>query len=350
MKIDAFTHVMPKGYLARLERAAAGTKMGSFISAITSPGLYDLDARIRVMDEFGIDQQVITLSSPPIEAAVENPKQAAELAVVANDEIAEMAARYPARFIPVGTIAMNNMDAAVKETERCLRDLGMKGILIYSNARRRAIDHAEFFPFYSMMAKAGLPIWIHPARGLDYADYVDETESKYEIAMAIGWAYETTLAMTRLVFSGVFEQCPGIKFVIHHAGAFVPLLEKRLAGIYSPNRPGADFTYKVAATGATAKLKKAPIDYFRMFYTDTVGHGSTVAVVAAYAFFGVSKLLFGTDSPFDFDNGREFTREHLGVIDNLMICPEEKELIYAGNFERLIGLRSGFGRLEISAG
>jgi len=330
MKIDAYTHVLPRPYLDRIAKL---TSASSGVQFWAVPELTDMEARLRVMDELGIDQQVITLASPPIEAVAREPKLAAELARVANDGIAEIAAQHPTRFIAIGAVALNGAESALKEAERCLNELGMKGILVYTNVLGRALDGPEYRPFFAMMAARGLPIWIHPARGSDRPDYTDETESKHDIAMVFGWSYETTIAMTRLVFAGILDEFPAIKIVTHHAGAMVPLLEKRVASIYSSNRE-RPYTYRNGK--GEAELKRQPIDYFRMFHVDTVGHGSLLAVMGAYAFYGADHLLFGTDAPFDFQGGREFTRAHLEVMEQILIPPSEKEMIFHRNLTRLI--------------
>jgi aminocarboxymuconate-semialdehyde decarboxylase len=191
------------------------------------------------------------------------------------------------------------------------------------------------------MERSGLPVWLHPARGPDYPDYEGETGSKYDINMVFGWAYDTTLAMTRLALSGYLEQLPKLKIIVHHAGAFIPVLANRVESIYGGGRSGYQperrFSYRVAATGETAHLSRPPIEYLRMFYTDTVSHGSLAAVSAAYGFFGARNLLFGTDAPFDFAEGRIFTRSHRAVVDSMVITPSDRALIYGGNLQRLIG-------------
>jgi len=331
MIIDAFTHLASPAFLEKFGGALGD--IGIHAPYATIKGLYDLDARLRVMDELGVDRQVVTVPGPPLEAAAPDPARATALARLFNDGIAEIAAKYP-RFIPVGAVALTDIDAALRETERCIDELGLKGMLVYSNVRRRALDSPEYFPFFALMERYGLPIWLHPARGNDYADYVDEQESKYSIAAIFGWSYDTTLAMTRLVMSGYFEQLPKLKIIVHHAGAMVPLLAPRIARSYGPG----PHIYRVAATGEMRTLARPPLDYYRMFYTDTVSHGSLAAVGAAYGFFGAKQIMFGTDAPFDFEEGRAFTRDHRAVIDTMLMCPEDRALIYSGNIRRLLNL------------
>lgn len=330
MKIDCFTHVMPQPYIDRFKQAVSGFYLGDLPSLI--PEMVDIHPRLEMMDRHGIDRQVLTIATPPIEEVVEDPQLAAELATVANDAIAEMAARRPDRFLAVGTIAMNNMDAAVREAERAITQLGMKGILIYSNCQGRAIDAPEFMPFYALMAQLDLPIWLHPARTPMRADYLDEDRSQHAMWQIFGWPFETSLAMTRLIFAGVLDRHPDLKIITHHAGAMIPYFDKRIEYVY----PLFDTLGQLG--DSLQRLHKPLIEYYRMFYNDTAVMGSIGGMHAAYAFFGADRLLFGTDAPFDTHGGDLFTRETLFSIEALPIPPAEKAAIYAGNLTRLLKL------------
>jgi predicted TIM-barrel fold metal-dependent hydrolase len=320
---------MPQNFYQRLKAAMTGP---DYLSGMldSMPELADMDRRIAIMDDLGVDQQVITLSSPPLEIAISDPVVAAELARVANDEIAAVAANRPDRFIPVGIVAMNNPEAMVTEAERCLTELGMKGVLIYTSAKGKPLDLPEFKPFFELMAKLDAPIWLHPARGGGQPDYAGEDVSKYWIWQVFGWPYETTAAMTRLVFDGIFDRHPDIKIITHHAGAMLPFFDKRVEWVY--DRPGLPELVQ-----AKEKLRLNPSDYFRMFYNDTALMGSIAGMQAAYAFFGSQRLLFGTDTPFDGLGGEGFTADTLKSIDAMPIPPAEREAIYSGNLQRLIG-------------
>ncbi len=329
MKIDSFTHVMPQNFYQRLKAAMTGP---DYLSGMldSMPELADMDTRVAIMDRQGIDQQVVTLSSPPLEVAIDDPHLAAELAMVANDEIAELAAKRPDRFIPVGIVAMNNPDSMVTEARRCLDDLNMKGVLIYTSAKGKPLDLPEFQPFFDFMADRDVPIWLHPARAGNQADYVGEPASKYWIWQVFGWPYETTAAMTRLVFDGLFDRHPDIKIITHHAGAMLPFFDKRVEWVY--DRPGMP-----ELNQAREKLQKKPSDYFRLFYNDTALMGSIAGMQAAYAFFGGERLLFGTDTPFDGMGGEGFTADTVKSIEAMPIPPAEREGIFSGNLLKLIG-------------
>ena len=334
MKIDIFTHVMPQSYIDRfMAKLGPDFYLGNLPKLI--PEMVDMSHRIALMDDLGIDKQVVCLATPPIEEAIDDPAEAADMARCANDGIADLVAQNSERFVGIGTIAMNNMAVAVDEARRCIEQLGMRGMLLYSNARGQAIDHDEFMPFYEYMEQVDLPILLHPARTPEYADYVDETSSRYAMWQIFGWPYETSMAMTRLIFAGVFDRYPGVKFITHHAGAMIPFFDKRIEYVY----PLFD---KMGALGdALERLEKPLIEYYRMFYNDTAVMGSVGGMTAAYAFFGADKLLFGTDTPFDTLGGRRFTEETVFSIEALPITPAEKTRIFSGNALSMLHLDQG---------
>jgi uncharacterized protein len=329
-KIDCFTHIMPRGYYDQLRvHLPPGDDLGRMIDAM--PDIADPRLRLKIMDRHGVDAQVITISSPPAEVLVHDGEQAAALARRANDEIAEFAAGTGGRFIPVGTVAMNHPQHMVDEARRCIGQLGMKGVLIYSSAAGRALDLPEFAPFFAAMAELDHPIWLHPARGARQPDYRGEETSKYWIWQVFGWPYETTAAMTRLVFSGVFDRHPDLKIITHHAGAMAPFFEGRIEAIYTaPQLP--------ELKDAAARLKRPPAEYFRMFYGDTALMGGVGGMTAAVSYFGTDHLLFGTDTPFDGRGGDLFTTRTLASIEALAISPAQRAALFAGNARRLLHL------------
>lgn len=332
MKIDCFTHVMPTEYTKQLEANSTGYgELGALHKMM--PELDDLPLRISIMDDLGVDMQCITIGSPPIEVAIPDVATGARLARMANDGIVEMASKHPDRFIPIGNIAMNDMKEAEKETRRCIEELGMKGILIYSNDRKYAIDGDQYQGFYAMMADYDLPIWLHPERQSSQADYDNEDESYYAIWQIFGWPFATSAAMARLVFSGLFVKHPNIKFITHHAGAMIPFFEKRIEHVYPLFQKG-----NAHLRAAIDKLEEPIINYFKKFYNDTAVMGSTGAMTNAYSFFGADHLLFGTDSPFDMHGGRIFMGETIRSIDSMLVHQDEKEKMYSGNAIKLLKL------------
>jgi aminocarboxymuconate-semialdehyde decarboxylase len=150
------------------------------------PSIVDLDARFRIMDEFGDDyRQVLTLGSPPIEAF---PAQAtSDLARAANDGMAEIVSRHPQRFAGfVASLPMNDIDAAVAEAQRAIGELGALGVQMFTNINGRPLYAKQTLPLFDLMAGFDLPVWLHPARGADFADYPTTRASRRAITRSGG--------------------------------------------------------------------------------------------------------------------------------------------------------------------
>ena len=333
IKIDAFSHITPAKYLEALRKASS--KVGARKVAPTQPlsqPLYDLEYRFRIMDKYDGLVQVLTLGFPAIEDVTDSEK-AVGLAKLANDEMAELVLKYPDRFVAaLAYLPMNNMDAALREADRAINDLKFRGVYVNSHVNGKPLDSAEFMPLYEKMSQYNLPIYIHPHRNKDFADYRTEKESKYDINSVFGWLYDTTVAMTRLVFSGILERYPNLKIVTHHCGAMVPYFHERIVQHYSKNEMVYGVRYMKGLT-------KAPIDYFKMFYTDTAIHGNTPALMCAYNFYGTDHLLFAADMPLgDREFGTRSYRQTINAIEEMDIIDGEKKKIFEDNARRLLRL------------
>lgn len=333
MKIDIFSHVFPQRAFDRFFEAAPKLKdMGKRVRNVRM--LFDLDLRFRIMDQFGDYQQVISMASPPVEA-FSGPDVTPQLARIANDEMAELVSRHPGRFPGfVASLAMNHPAEAEKELHRAMRDLGARGVQIFTNVEGKPLDREEFRPLFEAMAGYDLPVWLHPTRGAAFSDYAAEDRSLYEIWWTFGWPYETSVAMARLVFSGIFDRLPGLKVITHHMGAMVPYFEGRVG--HGWDQMGTRTT-DVDYTAFRRSMKKRPLDYFKMFYADTALFGSLAGTRCGLDFFGVERVLFASDTPFEPEPG-VYIRETVDIIDKLEITAEERERIYWKNAKALLKL------------
>jgi len=334
MKIDIFNHIFPKKFYQKMmEIAPAHKDMGKRVREV--PVLYDLDARFRVMDQFDDYAQVICIASPPIEVLAD-PKVSPDLARVANDGMAEYVAKYPARFPGfIASLPMNHPEAALAETVRAIDDLKAVGVQLFTNVNGRPLDLPEFKPIFAKMAEYDLPIWLHPARGANSPDYASEQKSKYEIWWTLGWPYETSVTMARLVFAYYFDEFPNLKIITHHLGGMIPYFEGRVGpGWDQLGTRTSDEDYTVVLK----KLKRPHLEYFKMFYADTALFGSVAGTKCGLEFFGVDNVLFGSDSPFDPEKGPRYIRDTIRVIDSLPIPNEDRKKIYEGNAKRLLRL------------
>ena len=329
LKIDAYSHIVPPKYREVL-RKVVPEEVESKIDPHST--LYNLEHRFEVMDKYEPLRQVLTLAWPPIEAVAE-PAKAAELARMANDEMADLVHKHPDRFVAaIGILPMNNMDAAMQETDRVINDLRFRGVYIHTPINDKPLDLPEFMPLYDKMAQYNLPIFIHPMTTYDYSDYRTEDRSRYKIFSTFGWPYETTAAMARLVFSGTLEKYPGLKFVTHHCGGMVPYFAERLIEF-------AQLPELKGTKEDKVSLRLDAADYFKMFYADTAIHGNTPALMCAYAFFGADKLLFGADMPLgDTERGHRNYRQTINAIEAMDISDVERKKIYEDNARSLMML------------
>jgi aminocarboxymuconate-semialdehyde decarboxylase len=335
LKIDIFNHIWPVPFFQALQKVVPNFRdMGKRVTSI--PMLMDLELRFRVMDRFDDYVQILSMSSPPLEAMAPDPATAQELVRIANDSVAEICVRYPDRFPGfIAILASNNPQGMIDETRRAIEDLGAVGVLLYSNAAGRPIDGPEFEPLYAMMERYDRPIWIHPTRTAAFADYQTESKSKYEIWWTLGWPYETTVAMSRLVFSGVLDRYPALKVITHHGGGIAPMLEGRLGpGWDQLGTRTSDEDYVVLLKS----LHRRPLDYFRLFYADTALFGSAGATRLALEFFGPQHFLFASDSPFDPEQGPMYIRETIRILEALEVTDAERARIFHGNAIELLGL------------
>ncbi len=333
-KIDVFTHIWPEAYFKALigivgEMHAITARSGRV------PMMTDLDRRFEVMDMFGDDYcQVLSLAAPALEA-IGTPEQALELSRIGTDAMAELCAKHPRRFPGfIGQAPLSNPEACVDECRRAIEEKGAVGMQIYTNVKGKPLDLEEFAPFFDYMAKAGKPVWMHPARAQDFPDYQTENRSEYEIWWTFGWPYETSAAMARMVFSRFFDRFPGLKVITHHAGGMVPFFEGRVGPGW--DQMGKRTTDRDLAPVLSA-LERPHLEYFREFYADTASFGSRKAIEHAVEFFGEERVLFASDAPFDPEGGPMYIRETIRILDAL----EDEALkrrIYQDNAVALLGL------------
>jgi uncharacterized protein len=333
MKIDIFNHVMPPRYLELMKQHSTDEGIVKRMSSLRM--LWDIEARVQMLEEqFPDVQQVLTLSLPAPEL-VGGPELAPELARIANDDMAAMVARWPEKFPAfIASLPMNNIEAALAEMDRAIGELGARGVQVCTNVNGRPLDEPAIFPVFERVTNThDLPIFMHPARPATRADYVNEAISKYEIWQVLGWPFETSVAMARMVFSGFFERLPNLRLITHHCGAMIPYFAGRAETLWaqlgSRSADGSD-------AELLKRMKKTPIEYFKMFYADTVLGGSASALRCGLDFFGADRVLFASDCPFDPEGGPMFIREGIRSIDDLQLSEEDQEKIYRQNALKLL--------------
>ena len=318
-RIDAFTHVLTEEFYETL------VADHEFKGLSGDPSFFwDFENRIDDMDEFGIDKQVLTIALPPIWQGMDDD-DALELTKLANDEIRRVAEEFPDRFIPVGTVPKVSGEF-MDEFDRCIDDLGMAGIQIFSNVDGQPIDRPAFHPLYERADRNDVPLWIHPQLH-EWYDWASE----YMEHRLFGWPFDTTLALSRLVFSGVMDEYD-LDVLAHHMGGMVPFYGGRIDSFYESRM---EFPENYQDTDLP-DLDRPVSDYFRDFYADTAVSGSLPAHELGYSFFGDDRLVFGTDYPFGPRRGRKWVEAGLRNVDDMRVSDETRRRILADNLLELV--------------
>lgn len=345
MRIDSYCHFAPLKLLEFLEKH--GREGPHVFRKLFSnvPTLFDERARLRFKDEHGIDTSLL-VPLPWLEATprvYRGAKLAAQAARLANDEIAALVARNGHRFRGVALLPSVNPEVMLAEAQRALDELDAAGFVIFVGPTAKRVDHPDYEPVFKLAHERQVPIWIHPCRPGSYSDYVDEQGSKFLIWQTLGWLFDTSTAMVRLVFNGVFERYPGICIIVHHHGSLIPSFYKRMQTSY-------DFFEQNTGAKFGPGLQQPYTDHFRKFYCDTATFGfEPLLLQLAVMFFGTDQVLFGTDTPMDALSGEIMTRDSIRSVEALLISPADQEKIFSKNIQGVLARKLPAGAVHAAA-
>ena len=323
--IDFHNHYYPPAYLDALRAGPSAVEVtidsegnprlhypGDYNIAV--PGHRDIDYRERVLAEHGIDTQVITLTTPGTH--VETPAAAARLASLVNDAFAEVVRSKKGRFAALATLPLNDPHASVAEFERATGQLGLAGAMLFSNVNSVALSDTRFWPLYEAANERSAVLYIHPTNPVGV-----EAMTDYWLMPLVGFLFDTTLAAAKLVFSGVVERFPRIRWALCHLGGAIPYLVERLDRGFH------------AFEDCRANIPKPPSEYLKNFYYDTVNFNPR-ALEFAISFAGVDHILAGSDYPHQIGS----IPRMLESIGALNIGDADKTAILGGNAARLLNL------------
>jgi aminocarboxymuconate-semialdehyde decarboxylase len=328
LRIDIFSHFSTRELREAYFSIAPGRKgrksdplsMRSFAggkSATDIDVLWDIDQRVKVLDRYGIDIQVLTLSYPMLSGV--EPEEELRLAKLANDSLAEMIKKYPGRFVGVATLPFSSPEEAVRELDRSVDTYGFKGFQVSSNINGLPLDSPHLFPIYETAQNRGLPMWIHPTTPL----ILDIIGTKANLDILFGWPMDTSIALVKLVTSGILEKFPTLKVIVHHLGAgMVPYFIERLDTLLDRGDLG---------------LSKPPSHYWKLMYHDTAAIGAN-AFTCGYNVFGEDHVVFGVDYPFGRNKGEQFLESRRKIVDNARIDESARRKIYEENARKLLNL------------
>lgn len=274
----------------------------------------DLDLRLSIMDSQGVDMQALSPASTYFFYWMA-PEASREYAQWLNDRLAEAVAKHPKRLVALGSVPMQDSARAVGELERAVNKLGLRGVEIATNIGGRYFDDPSFEPFWEAAQALGALIFVHPNQVVGA-----ERMKEFNLANLIGNPTDTSLAFAKLIFSGVLERYPRLKFLMAHAGGFLPYTFGRL-----------DRGYRIQDS-TTAKISKPPSEYLKLLNFDTVTH-STPALEYLVANFGADHVVLGSDYPYDMGDPEPVASLHAARIDGA-----DREQIASANACKLLGI------------
>lgn len=333
-KVDCWSHAIPKSAMDQLADLPPGPHSGALKILTSVSALFNMGDRFRTMDRFGNYTQVLTpIPGLHLMLALRDEKLADDFVRRSNDGLAEFVAKYPDRFDGfAGLLPLNDPARSWIELDRVIK-LGALGVQIETSINGVPLDDPTFEPLFAKMADLERPIWIHPVRSPLTPDYPSERTSRFAISTALGWPYETSVALSRLVFSGHLERHPKLRIIAHHGGGMVPQFSGRLGHYLEVWGPKMDPEIDIALKS----LKIPLLDYFRMFYADTAMNGASHAVACVIEFFGPKHVLFGTDTPFDPEEGR-FIQDVIADVDSVVRDDLTRRQLYSGNALQVLGI------------
>jgi len=278
----------------------------------------DPENRIKLMEKYGIDKQVLTQSTPVLEGL--KADEASEICQLSNDVIGKICKTYPDRFIPFAVVSLLDVKKAANELDRAVNQWGCRGVTVGTNHGGKGLDHPDNAPFYEKVCEYDLPVFLHP---MDWVAYPLIGEDP-AVMRLFGWPFDTTQAIMRLLMSGTMERHNTLKIVTHHlGGGMFPFYSNRF-NIKFPN--------------LRKQMKKPLSESLERIYADTAVDGTAAALPCGHAFFGTDRMLFGTDFPFSPEDGEVYLRENLAIVKEMDLPEQDKAKILGGNAQRLLKL------------
>jgi aminocarboxymuconate-semialdehyde decarboxylase len=321
--IDFHNHFYPPEYLEAIQTGPSNVEVTFDTDnnpLLHYPGDYnivvrghrDIEYRAEVLEKTGVDKQILTFTTPGTH--IESPERSVELARLVNDSLSKIMKDRGERFSALATLPLNDPDASVVEFERAFDELGFKGVMLHSNINGTALSDQRFWPLYEKADDLNAVLYIHPSFPVGV-----EAMTDYWLMPLVGFPFDTTLAAAKLVFSGVVEKYPGIRWVLGHLGGAVPYLAERLDRGY------------FAFEECRANISKPPSECLKEFYYDSVNFDIN-ALEFAIKFAGSDHFVAGSDYPHKIGS----LEMMVSSIQRLNIPEDTKAKICGENATRLL--------------
>ena len=325
MSIDVHNHFYPEAYMEELGRGGGYARVGrdaggrllihyeGDYNVVVGPHV-DIEERLRAMDRCGVEMHVLTLTTPSVER--EAPERGVRLAELANDGFGRVVEEHPERFQAFAALPLQVPEAAAEELERAVGELGLRGGTLMTNVGGKPLDLDEFMPVYEKAVELDVPLFIHPTSPIN-----SKAMGDYRLVPILGFGVDTSLAVLRLVFSGVLRRLPRLKLIASHLGGVYPYLRGRIETGFR------------AYPECKVKIEEPPSTYLERIWVDSIIYDEDV-LMSTLAFSGAEKVLLGSDHPHQIGD----MANAVGRIERLGISDGDKERILWKNAAELLKL------------
>jgi len=336
MIIDAYTHFCSKEFLRYVMshhdvRLRAG---GEVIGRLSDrwPQFTDLNKRLTYMDRYKIDVQVAAVHNRIEPARFPlSPSDEINVCKILNESMADVSEKSGGRILCLGSVPLNSLEnGGVDEMRRAVKELGLKGFMVLTNVHGIPVD--KFTRFWEVAKELNAVVYIHPTD--PYQTSCRSYEDEFDLSHVVGWPFETTLILLRMVLSGMMDKLRGLSILAHHAGGMIPFFMGRIVESYSEK-----MTIVKADQIEEVKVRGGLSEKFReSFFYDTAVGGSSEALRCAYQVFGVDRLVYATDFPYGPDGGVERLEKYPQTVKALNLSEDEWEKIMHRNAEKMLKL------------
>ena len=325
MNIDFHAHLYPEEYLKKLEASKGDVRieknergeriilsMGAKAGPVTED-FFDAEVRLDRIKKNNVDMQILSTPHPGVDRF--SPAESAEMCKIINDGLSRVVKKHPDHFQALAMLPLIDTKLALKELDRAVLDLGLKGMCMLTNVAGKTSDSDFLLPVYERAQSLGIPIFIHPTTPLGA-----QVMQEWRLAVILGFEFDIMLSATRLAYAGVIERFPELNFVISHLGAGIPFVAGRIDRGYDDPTCGI-------------KTERRTSEYLKELYCDTVSFYKP-ALMMAYHFYGADRMVLGSDFPLLIGD----LPGAVPSIEDMDISKEEKAKILGGNVKRLLKL------------
>jgi aminocarboxymuconate-semialdehyde decarboxylase len=324
--VDVHTHMLSDAYVALLKRHGGGYTLGKVVGGQTGvlkdgapfmtlmPGMFDYELRLKAMDRAGVDIAIVTLTSPNVFWG--SAAQSLEAARLMNSDMAAQQQRFPQRLRFMCSLPWQHPKLALEELKRACDELGAVGVMQLASVDGVSLTDKRFAPIWKEIDRRALPVLIHPSAppGTKYLDVM-----RYNLIASVGFMFDTSLSVSRMIFDGFLERYPGIKIIAAHGGGALPYIAGRL-DICFDNMPAC-----------RERISQKPSSYLKRIYCDSVVFQQE-SLELAIKVGGADKVLYGSDYPHNIGDMK-------GCLARVDALPSaQRDAVRGGNAMRIFKL------------